>query len=218
MRADPQNLPPGLAPPWPGKGYACFGGGDFSGAPSERAELYDFVRDAGVSGFTVVSGDRHSFWAGYAAKALPPAAFEPVGLAFICGSISAPGMAEAVEHGLKRHPLRPLFVSERQPGKFETTVNLTLKHGVRSALEYDRSGDLAAAHRAQQSRQCAASGIRRHGRAWLCRGHRRSEDDRERVRLHPAADRSRAPRPTAARSAIACATARRCGGPAKRRN
>ena len=150
MRADPQNLPPGLTEPWPGKGFACFGGGDFSGALAERAELYDFVRDSGVSGFTVVSGDRHSFWAGYAAKALPPAAFEPVGIAFICGSISAPGLAEAVEHGhgLQGHPLRPLFVSEREPGRYQSTINLTLKHGVRSALEFDRTGDLAAAHRA----------------------------------------------------------------------
>jgi alkaline phosphatase D len=147
MRADPQNLPAGLTTPWPGKGYACFGGGDFSGALSERAELYDFVRDQGVSGFAIVSGDRHSFWAGYAAKALPPESFDPVGVAFICGSISAIGMAEAMEHGLKGHPLRPLFVSEREPGKFESTVNLTLKHGVKSALEYDRTGDIAAAHR-----------------------------------------------------------------------
>jgi alkaline phosphatase D len=52
-----------------------------------------------------------------------------------------------MEHGLKGHPLRPLFVSERVPGKFESTVNLTLKHGVRSALEYNRTGDIAAAHR-----------------------------------------------------------------------
>lgn len=147
MRTDPQNLPAGLTIPWPGTGYACFGGGDFSGALSERAELYDFVRDQGVSGFAVVSGDRHSFWAGYAAKALPPEAFEPVGVAFITGSISAIGMAEAKEHGLKGHPLRPLFVSERVPGKFESTVNLTLKHGVKSALEYHRTGDIAAAHR-----------------------------------------------------------------------
>jgi alkaline phosphatase D len=148
MRADPQNLPQGFtSAAWPGKGYACFGGGDFSGALSERAELYDFVRDAGISGFTVVSGDRHSFWAGYAAKALPPASFEPVGIAFICGSLSAPGMAEAMEHSPKDTPLRPLFVSERAPGEFYTTVNLTLKHGVKSALEFDRTGDLAAAHR-----------------------------------------------------------------------
>ena len=36
---------------------------------------------------------------------------------------------------------------ERPGGKFETTINLTLKLGVRSALEYARSGDLAAARR-----------------------------------------------------------------------
>ena len=87
------------------------------------------TRPSVITGFAVVSGDRHSFWAGYAAKALPPKSFDPVGVAFITGSISAPGMAEAVEHGLKEHPLRPLFVSERQPGKFESTINLTLKHG-----------------------------------------------------------------------------------------
>jgi alkaline phosphatase D len=146
MRTDPQNLPVGLTEPWPGKGYATFGGGDFSAALSERAEIYDFVHDSRIAGFAVISGDRHSFWAGYAAKALPPKAFAPVGVAFICGSISAPGMAEALEHQLKDHPLRPLFVREPQPGRFETTVNLTLKHGVRSALEYARTGSLKAAH------------------------------------------------------------------------
>lgn len=146
-RADPQNLPAGLTKPWPGAGYACFGGGDLSGIYTERAELYDFVRDQRIEGFVTVSGDRHSFWAGYSAKALPPRAFEPVGVAFICGSISAPGFAEALEHRPKGHPLLPLFVVERPGGKFETTVNLTLKHGVKSALEYAKSGDLAAAKR-----------------------------------------------------------------------
>ncbi len=147
-RADPQNLPPGLTRPWPGAGYACFGGGDYGSAYRERAELYDAVRDAGVDGFVTVSGDRHSFWAGYAAKALPPAKYEPVGVAFITGSISAPGLAEAVEHGLKGHPLRPLFVAERPDGAQEATVNLLLKHGVRSALEYAASGDIARARAA----------------------------------------------------------------------
>ena len=146
-RVDPQNLPKDLTRPWPGSGYACFGGGDLSGIYTERAELYDFIRDQKIEGFVTVSGDRHSFWAGYAAKALPPKAFEPVGVAFICGSISAPGMAEAVEHQPKDYPLSPLFVAERPGGKFETTINLTLRHGVRSALEYARSGDLAAARR-----------------------------------------------------------------------
>jgi alkaline phosphatase D len=147
VRVDPLNLPAGLTVPWPGEGYANFGGGDFSGALTERGELYDFVREAGVDGFVVVSGDRHSFWAGYAAKALPPKAFDPVGIAFICGSLSAIGVAEALEHGLKEHPLRSLYVRELEPGKFESTINLTLKHGVKSALEYVRTGSLAAAHR-----------------------------------------------------------------------
>ncbi len=141
MRTDPQNLPAGLARPWPGKGYATFGGGDFSAALSERAEIYDWVRDQGVTGFAVVSGDRHSFWAGYAAKALPPDRFAPIGVAFITGSLSAAGMAEALEHNLKGHPLRALYVVERSGG-YETTVNLSIKRGVRSALEYARTGDI----------------------------------------------------------------------------
>ena len=147
MRTDPQNLPPSLNAPWPGQGYATFGGGDFSGAFLERAEIYDFVRDQNVSGFTIVSGDRHSFWAGYAASALPPEKYEPVGLAFICGSLSAVGIAEAVQYSLKTHPLSALYVSEREPGRPEATVNLTVKHGVNTALEYARTGDIEAARR-----------------------------------------------------------------------
>jgi alkaline phosphatase D len=151
MRSDPQNLPAELMKklkkPWVWPEYGSFGGGDFSGALTERAELYDFIRDQQIDGFVIVSGDRHSFWAGYAAKALPPQKFEPVGVAFVTGSISAPGLAEALEHGLKDHPLRPLFAVERLGGKYENTINLTLKHGVKSALEYSKSGDLAAAHK-----------------------------------------------------------------------
>ncbi|MGH9806732.1 MAG: alkaline phosphatase D family protein, partial [Terriglobia bacterium] len=150
MRSDPQNLPAELMKklkkPWLWPEYGIFGGGDFSGALNERAELYDFIRDQRIDGFVIVSGDRHSFWAGYAAKALPPQKFEPVGIAFVTGSISAPGLAEALEHGLKDNPLRPLFAVERPGGKYENTINLTLKHGGKSALEYSKSGDLAAAH------------------------------------------------------------------------
>ena len=147
-RFDPQNLPSGLAPkPWPVAGYACTGGGDMSGSYHERAELYDFVRDRKIGGLVTVSGDRHSFWAGYSAKALPPQKFEPVGVAFVTGSISAPGMAEAMEYGLKKHPLRALFAVEREGGRYEATCNLTLKRGVRSALEYAKSGDIEAARR-----------------------------------------------------------------------
>ena len=149
-RYDPQNLPEGMGKPWPGSGYGGNGGGDFSGAYHERAEVYDAVRQAGATGFVTVAGDRHSFWAGYAAKALPPALFDPVGIAFITGSLSSPGMVESLEHSLpKDHPLRPIYLADR-PGaaKPEPTVNLTLNRGVRSAIEYARSGDIERARAA----------------------------------------------------------------------
>ena len=145
-RADPQNLPAGLTKPWPGAGYACFGGGgDWSTCYSERAEIYDAVREAGITGFLTVSGDRHSFWAGLSAKALPPAAFEPVGVAFITGSVSAPGIVEAYEHRFpKEHPLRALYVADVE-GRQQPAINLLLRHGVRSCLEYQRTGSLKQA-------------------------------------------------------------------------
>jgi alkaline phosphatase D len=149
MRADPQNLPEGLTQPWPGEGYAGFGGGDWSSAYSERGEIYDFVEQHSISGFVTIAGDRHSFWAGLAAKALPPDKYSPVGIAFVTGSISAPGMVEALEHGFpKQHPLRPLYLGQ---GPLDTeaqpTVNMLLRHGVRSCLEYAESGNIDAARK-----------------------------------------------------------------------
>lgn len=145
-RADPQNLPAGLTAPWPG-GYALLGAGDHSTAYVERGEIYDLVRDARITGFAIVSGDRHSFWAGYAAKALPPKAFEPVGVSFVGASVASPGAMESYEHRLaKDHPLRALFLADRPDGaKPEWTFNMLLRHGVRSCLEYAKTRDLARA-------------------------------------------------------------------------
>ncbi len=103
-----------------------------------------FVRDHGITGFATVAGDRHSFWAGLAAKSLPPKPFQPVGIAFVTGSISAPGLVEALEHGFpKEHPLRMLFLGrgpeDRSP---QPTVNLLLRHGALSCLEYAKSGNI----------------------------------------------------------------------------
>ena len=151
-RVDPQNLPEGFLPAdWPKwtDGYAVMNNGDWGGVFHERGEIFDTVRDAGITGFAIVSGDRHSFWAGYAANELPPGKFEPVGVTFVGGSITSPGMQEAHEHGSKENPLRPLFIADREDGRMEPTMNLLLHHGVRSALEYARSGDLAAAHAAR---------------------------------------------------------------------
>jgi alkaline phosphatase D len=143
MRADLQNLPPGITRPWPGAGYAVSPQGDTSTAYTERGEIYDFVEAHGITGFATVAGDRHAFWAGLAAKSLPPKGFKPVGVAFVTGSISAPTIVEALEHNLgETHPLRSLYVGKSPP---EPTFNMLVRHGVRSCLEYLKSGDIQKA-------------------------------------------------------------------------
>ena len=147
-RADPQNLPAGLTKEsWPKDRYASLGGGDHGTAYLERTEIYDLVRDAKVTGFAIVSGDRHSFWAGYATADLPPGKFEPVGLSFVGASLASPGVMEAYEHNLSKDaPLRPLFLADRPNGaKPDWTFNLLLRHGVRSCLDYAKNFDLPRA-------------------------------------------------------------------------
>lgn len=147
MRADPQNLPSGTGKPWPGSGYATSPLGDHGTAYVERGEIYDFVQANRITGFATVAGDRHSFWAGFAAKTLPPRPFVPVGIAFVTGSISAPGVVEALEHVLpKEHPLRALYVGQgpNDPAP-QPILNLLVRHGVRSCFEYLQSGDIAKA-------------------------------------------------------------------------
>jgi alkaline phosphatase D len=148
-RADLQNLPAGFGKTWPSSDYATMASQDHSNAMVERAEIYDFVRANSITGFGIVAGDRHSFWAGLAAPALPPKGFDPVGVAFVAGSISSPGLVEAYEHKITSgHLLYPLYFRQ-QPGeaKPQAGVNLLLLHGVRSALEYSKTGDVEAARR-----------------------------------------------------------------------
>jgi alkaline phosphatase D len=147
MRADLHNLPEGIAKPWPWSGYAGCPIQDWSTVYMERGEIYDFVRENGITGFATVAGDRHSFWAGLAAKSLPPRPFVPVGVAFVTGSISASGLVEAYEHSLpKDHPLLALYLAHA-PGdqKPQPTINMLLRHGVKSCLEYAKSGDVEKA-------------------------------------------------------------------------
>jgi alkaline phosphatase D len=147
-RSDPQNLPAGMVEkPWPADTYAQFGSNDYGSAYAERKEIYDLVREAKITGFAIVSGDRHSFWAGYAAADLPPRKFEPVGLSFVGASLASPGTMEAYEHRLPKDlPIRALFLADRPDGrKPDWTYNMLLRHGVRSCLEYAKSFDLKRA-------------------------------------------------------------------------
>ncbi len=164
QRGDPQNLPPGLTKEtWPKTTYAAMSSGDYGTAYRERAEIYDLVRDEKMPGFAIVSGDRHSFWAGYATSELPPGKFDPVGLSFVGASLSSAGTMEAQEHNLpKDDPLRPLFLAGRgRRGKPDWTYNMLLKHGVRSCLEYAKSFDLKRAHAAVEPGTRPAPRVRR---------------------------------------------------------
>jgi len=156
MRADLQNLPQGLTNPWPGAGYAGCASGDHSTALMERGQVYDFVQQQGITNFATIAGDRHSFWAGLAVKSLRPKPSPPVGVAFVVGSISAPGLMEALEHGFPEdHPLRSLYLGQG-PGvsRPQPTINMLLRCGVRSCLEYQKSGDIEKA-RAVSNRDLA---------------------------------------------------------------
>ena len=67
-------------------------------------------------------------------------------MAFITGSISAPGIVEAITHGLPKDlPLRALYLRDMPGAAPEPTINMLMRHGVRSALEYASSGDITKA-------------------------------------------------------------------------
>ncbi|MBV8756358.1 MAG: alkaline phosphatase D family protein, partial [Deltaproteobacteria bacterium] len=148
QRADPENLPPGLMKEaWPAGSFGNLGNSDFGNAYIERNEIYDLVRDSKITGFAIVSGDLHSFWAGYASAELPPGKFEPIGLSFVGGSLTSPGAAEGNEYTLPKDlPLRPLFIADRPNGEPpDCTLDMLMRHGVRSCLEYAKTFDLARA-------------------------------------------------------------------------
>jgi len=146
-RTDFQNMPNDIGPRWPTTGYALFGDDDWSGYRHERAEIFDFVEHNGITGLAMVCGDRHAFLAGVASSSLPPHRFRPVAAEFVTGSISAPGLFEAMEFGLPRdHPLRPVYVHQSAGAvAAQPAINLSMMHGVRSSLELQRTGDLRQA-------------------------------------------------------------------------
>ena len=148
IRIDPEHIPTSMVEKkWPANSFGILRTDEWGAAYHERGEIYDLIRDAKITGFGIVSGDRHSFWAGYAAAKLPPNKYEPVGVSFVGGSLVSPGAMEGFENGFKKdRTMRPLYVADRPDGTYAWTYNLLLKHGVRSALEYAKSYDLAKAH------------------------------------------------------------------------
>ena len=127
-------------------GISGFGGGDFSSVYVERGEIYDFVRDHGITGFATVAGDRHSFWAVWPRSLFPP---KPSSL---LEWLSPPAQFQLLDWSklsniISKGPSpSTVFCWAGSSGlRSRPTVNLLLRHGVRSCLEYSRSGDIAKA-------------------------------------------------------------------------
>ena len=140
-RTDLQNLPKHPKLKWPGAGFGLANGGYYA----DHTEIFDAVRAAGVTGLAIVAGDKHSFWAGFATKDLPPRAFDPVGVEFITGSISALGLAEVAPFRFKQDdPVRPLYLAGTGD-KTLPAMNFLILHGVRSALALSKDPDPAKA-------------------------------------------------------------------------
>ena len=145
-RTDPQNLPPEFAATWPSEEYGIIN----RSWVVEHAEIFGMVRDEGITGLTIVAGDKHSFWAGYPSETLPPRPFEPVAVEFVTGSISQQGLDEV--HTLtypRDNPLRPFYVHDRPDGSKQHTFNTTILHGVRAALALRDTNDPAKARAAR---------------------------------------------------------------------
>lgn len=143
-RIDFQNLPAEYPANW---GADDFGvdDHDYGTAYHERGVIYDFVRDHKVTGFVAISGDRHTFLAGRASAKLPPAGFAPVGISFTGGSISTPAPIDGWRHMKPDAPMRQLLLGPGDPAKAAPLANMLYIHGVKSCLEFNKSGDVQKA-------------------------------------------------------------------------
>jgi alkaline phosphatase D len=145
-RTDFQNLPSG-SPKWPCAGYAQYSDDDWGAYRFERAEILDFVMRNAITGLISLAGDRHAFSAGVLSSHLPPKEFRPVAAEFITGSISAPGVFEALQFSLpKNHPLRSIYLysdgSNREP---QPAINFSILHGVKASLKLAATQDVVQA-------------------------------------------------------------------------
>jgi alkaline phosphatase D len=144
LRTDPQNLPESTGVKWPSDSYGLMNGGYFL----DHGDIVGLVKKEGITGFGIVAGDRHSFWAGLYSSKLPPEGFDPVGVEFITGSISSQTLAEVAEQVIKTdYPLRPLYIHDRPDGGMDCALNMTLLHGVRASLKLKETGDPAEARK-----------------------------------------------------------------------
>jgi alkaline phosphatase D len=146
LRVDPQNLPPEFADTWPSTEYGYLN----RSYTLEHREIFSMVRNEGITGLAICVGDKHSFWAGYASETLPPRAFEPAGVEFVTGAITAQNSGEVQALTFPRdNRLAPFYVHDRSDGATQCALNTMLLHGVRSALVLRDTDDVAQARAAR---------------------------------------------------------------------
>ena len=172
MRADPQNLPPGPDAN-PGRARAmpalaaAITAAPTSSAPRSTTSSATTGSPASPPSPAIATASGPAL----AAKALPPAAFEPVGVAFVTGSISAPGLVEAFEHRFPEGSSAAAAVPRPRSGGRQAAAHGQPAAASRRALvpriREERRHRQGA--RASQSRSRAASVLRRHGRTRLRR-------------------------------------------------
>jgi len=144
-RADLQHLPQAAGAKWTAPGYGVITEDDWSAYRTERNAILDAIRTHGITGFVSIAGDRHAFTAGRMSPGLPPEKFEPVGVEFITGSISAPGLEEAAKYAIpKDFPYRALYFHDAPSGPV-AAINALLRHGVKTCLALQEDGDTARA-------------------------------------------------------------------------
>lgn len=145
-RLDFQNLPTDVPVRWPTTGFAQVTDDDWAACRHERAELLAFLERNAIANVALVCGDRHAFEAGVASASLPPKPFKPVAVEFVTGSVSAPGIAEAMEYGLpKDHPLRAVYVHQPPSGAPQPAIDMSLRYGVRTSIALQRGASMADA-------------------------------------------------------------------------
>ena len=143
LRSDYQNLPGEPGNRWPKDGgYALMD----SRFLRDKELIFDCIKSNDITGFCVVAGDRHAFYAGLASKALPPKKFEPLGVEFIVGSISQQTVLEVTEVTMqKNHILRDFYIIDQPDGSVIPSMNITAMHGVQSVLKLKETGDMQQA-------------------------------------------------------------------------
>ena len=140
LRSDYQNLPGEIGSKWPQDvGYGIIDNRFLR----DKDIIFDFISDQKITGFCVVAGDRHAFFAGLTSKALPPKKYEPLGVEFITGSISQQTLFEVLEVVMsKDNPKRFLSLIDQEDGTVIPAMNVTALHGVKATLKLKETRDM----------------------------------------------------------------------------